>query len=461
MNKVASMQERQLAASKNHVERSEDTGIRRFAGETYKALQSLGYSGLPPLNQDTALEEWIIRVVHCGETQALQKWAAPTPHPPNDSIDLDQHVPKIDELGRELVDFVVKRNLSGNLKFGCDPRSGDTLGVFEYITARLEKYKEYLGETFSDLLQVWIADARQKCDSQEAFEVVIFEECISIPSAEHASRNDDRVVTGQLRGHGRFTVVADGISSAKSPVAAKKSSEGLKAFWINYDWDSGFNPTNEAHLEELRSIYIHALRLCVQSETDWESATTVETALEIIFQGKLYLLTLSIGDSQTIVINPAEDKCYRMNLCANYKGVPGDHIEISDTPGAGRIPWVNKPISNTVGEVDCEGNLYHGNCDQGEEQAFMCAVTVKPLHFDDVYIVASDGLTDISVLPGTRGFDFAFDHSPFLDRMLLAISRLGGLTNLEKTELALCLSVAISSKADDASGLFVTPGILV
>jgi hypothetical protein len=155
----------------------------------------------------------------------------------------------------------------------------------------------------------------------QSLEIHEGENYYSLPANGHADNNQDTVETGTLTNGGKFTIVCDGVSDCGNGITGKEASRAvatiLKEAWSSYQFPDRFNPNNPNFLDALRIYQAELLNERKHRISPPQSETTAEVALQIPFGDDIYLVTLSLGDTGTIVIKPGSP-CIMMNKTENF-----------------------------------------------------------------------------------------------------------------------------------------------
>lgn len=289
---------------------------------------------------------------------------------------------------------------------------------------------------------------------------------ISLPSSEHSDKNHDHVHTGTLfENKGTFTIVCDGVSfcpdednifKTTGKFAAKHVSESLKHFFeAELILKPNFNPSNPEDLKFLRSQFLMKIEKICKTFPDSHdlesySLTTLEVSLVIPEGDHFQVVTLSIGDSQTMVVDP-DGECIMMNAPENYVGIPGEAIAVLNPKCIGQ-PSHNcvRDMSNPNGYVGSEG--FHNH-----DTKSVCSVSSLTVFSGSKVITGSDGFFDITCTPMVVYMDqhgckrqLDFNDLPLFWALTNALIRCK-LTDKELSDTLAALSVIFSSKADDVS----------
>lgn len=296
-------------------------------------------------------------------------------------------------------------------------------------------------------------------DAQSSLERLDHSTHLSLPSSEHSANNQDRVKTGTVfENKGTFTIVCDGVSSCRDEknvfmttgrFAAEHVSESLKRFFeAQLILKPHFNPSNPRDLNELRSQCLREMKNICKSfpafpSLDGYSLTTLEVALVIPEGNHFHVVTLSLGDSQTMVVNP-EGECIMMNVPENYVGFSGNVITVLDTQ------FIEQASINCVRDMSNPNGYIGNNGFYNHETLNTCSISSLKVDSGSKVITGSDGFFDYSDSSDSRERQVDFNDLPHFWALTNALIRCN-LNDKELSDTLAALSVIFSSKADDVS----------
>jgi hypothetical protein len=363
-------------------------------------------------------------------------------HPPNT---LDFHLEK----------FLVEINRNG---FCSDvEKAGSDPAVLTRALDILNKHRHVIGDQsffrLSKLCNKYTIPSRQKLDS------VSLADAVSYPSAMHSKANEDQIrVTKLPRDQGQVTVMCDGISrcpnvdgtTTTGREAAIRVADSVRDFFSQYVFPDGFDPKNVDHLKELRRNFLDHISVICREKLQGIGASS--TTLEVAIEFKGYLITLSIGDSGTMVVKP-NGTCQMMNAAENYYRCPGDFaFHFSDEP-TGKPSFIYSLVRDIRNPGGCIQNGFFIHHDQDS-----CGVSSIALEPGSWYVVYSDGLGDMTC---NHLGNFESEQVDFLDLprfwgILKSIKALG-LSDLETAELFFAIAIFLSPKTDDITVRVCSP----
>ena len=348
---------------------------------------------------------------------------------------------------------------------------GDDLRILIYALETIRKFEPQLGQPFILNLETYCGTPKSSA-YLHAIEISNGTNHASIPSATHSGDNQDRIVVGALTiPKGSFTVVCDGVSNCGrdregKPITGRSAainiSVNLQGFLAKYTFPPDFNPTDKSHLTKLQVDFNHFLKKKMSFYLQHpRSATTLEVALEIPFGEHTYLVTLTCGDSQTMVLDPA-GTFHMMNICQYYSGFIGNEIINLDEA----TDFLKHPIdlvrnmTNPGGSITLtpewtgsvrQYNFYNHTLDNQS-----CGVSVKQLNPGSTYFVGSDGFFDMTTVSISEDIDFNdLPRLQAITKLILALN----LPDPQTAELLSAIAVLVSGKLDDITLLVKTVGV--
>ena len=352
-------------------------------------------------------------------------------------------------------------------EIGLDPSFSDDVRVLDRALGVIQRHSAILGDPLVSRLNAYCkpipAVAKPNKPPLHKIDEATGNGFVSVPAASHSDDNQDRVVTGNLTlPGGKFTVVCDGVSNCGNGISGKLAAiqvtEALQRSLSTYlfketDFPGGFNPTNPEHLVTLQALANQILLNIVFTDlTQKAPQTTLEIALQIPFGDGTYLVTLTCGDSGTVVVSENGD-CHMMNVCENRTGFTGNAIVNLDNPDQLKDHDYDllRAMANPGGTVRLG---FFGN--HGAE--FSLGVAVKKLEHGDQYVVASDGFLDAFSVELTDALPLlgSHDHRSFNDlnrffQFMQGVFKLKLVSNQEQAELLAALAYILSVKVDDVS----------
>jgi len=283
----------------------------------------------------------------------------------------------------------------------------------------------------------------------------------SMPSDNHTHENHDRAKVFML-GETRVTLVCDGVSDCglstagtqiTGEAAADSVSDGVKAGLAGdseisdlidnfservnvYKGDLSSPKAKETvrqNLNNIRSKITKKLNAISEKITPKASATTFEMSFEIAAEGKKFLVSFSVGDSQSLVYNKDTHAITQLNAkmydASDANG--GVNIYFATDLDPGKRPF--KSTSDPLGTISGTHVL----------DAQSISVTLCELIPGDVVITASDGLTD--AFAEMRGSTTKVDQTQLSEFM----KDCGDVSNEDLAQRLAQESNSITNKPDD------------